>query len=86
MALSITTLSADMKTNLETNFAWPVSDPVEIKKFTDALAKAIVDHFVASAELNNAVLDTDTTTVSVDPVTHAGTGTVDDTAVSGGII
>lgn len=82
MALVIQDLSDDIRDNLITNFAWPVFDQAELEKFTDAVAKSVVDHIVANAVLNNATLDS--TAVTVDSVTHLGN--VDDGAVSGGII
>ena len=81
MALSIPTLSAAMKTEIEANFAWPIFDPLEVKKLTDAISKAVIEHIQASAELSGAVITSPI--VTVDPGTHIGS--VTSPAVSGGI-
>ena len=74
-------LSTLMKTKLETIFAWPVYDPAELKKFTDAMAEAVVEHIQSTAKIKNGALDA--TGVTVNPTT--GIGSVNNGAVSGDI-
>ena len=85
MALDKVVLSNLFKTKLENIFMWPTYDAAELKKFTDAMAEAVVEHVQGSAELDGATLDDNTISGTVSGTGDPVTGIVVDDKVSGGI-
>ena len=76
MALNKATLSTLMKDKLEAIFAWPVHDEAELKKFTDAMADAIISHITSSAVVNASLVNNGIDTGSDTIVTNSVTGGV----------
>lgn len=70
MALSDSVLSGLIKSEIIGKFGPALTD-AELKKFCDALAKAVVDHITASAQVSVTV-----TGVTPGPGSASGTGTV----------
>lgn len=71
MALDMARLGTSMKTEIEAIAGITISSPQELKKFCDAVAKAVVEEIQQNAEV-------EVETPGADPgvVTLPGTGTV----------
>lgn len=79
MALSTAGLSAAMKTEIENIAEIVIVDDDGLKRFTDAVAKAVVEHIQANAVVNTTVSVTVTGVqggLGSAPGTGSGTGTV----------
>ena len=89
MALNINDMSDELRDELVAVFMWPTFDDTELRKFTTAISKVIINHFKDNAELTGSLTD-ETVTGTVD-TTGGGTqpldnGDITDDSLDGGII
>ena len=85
MALNASTLGSELEQAVRTSQGLDGTPYPQLTAYCNAIAQAIVDHFVANAELNNVVVTADTTSVDGSgPGNHEHD--VENAVVTGGIL
>lgn len=72
MAMNISGLAGEIKTEIETAYGKAADDPALLQKFCDAIAKAVVNHIMTNATITFASGDIP---VQVSTTTGAGSNT-----------
>lgn len=83
MALNASQLGSELETAVRTSQGLDGTPYPQLTAYCNAIAQAIIDHFVANAEISNGQLASD---LVVRTPSDSGTYAVDDVEVTGGII